>query len=156
VLSSDAVVHDLLAHDEEVRLAVLSRFGTLDRAAIAEIVFGDSVQLAWLEHLLHPRVRARSEAWAAGLGDDVDIAVTEIPLLYETGSEGRFDAVVVITAAPEVRATRARVALEERSARLLPDEEKLRRADFGYVNEGTLEELDAFVADLIGKLRQGS
>jgi dephospho-CoA kinase len=77
--------------------------------------------------------------------------VTEVPLLYEVGGETRFDAVVVITAPEELRAQRAELALDDRSARLIPDEEKLRRADFAYVNDGTLEDLDLFV---IGAMRQ--
>ena len=77
--------------------------------------------------------------------------MTEVPLLYEVGGETRFDAVVVITAPEELRAQRAELALDDRSARLIPDEEKLRRADFAYVNDGTLDELDRFV---IGAMRQ--
>ena len=72
-------------------------------------------------------------------------------MLYETGGESRFDAVVVITAPPEVRAAR-RGAFAERESRLIPDEEKLRRADFGYVNDGTLEDLDRFVAGVVEQL----
>jgi dephospho-CoA kinase len=77
--------------------------------------------------------------------------VTEVPLLYETGGEKRFDVVVVITASPEVRAQRRPVA-DNREARLLPDEEKMRRADYAYVNDGTREELDDFVADVMRRL----
>jgi dephospho-CoA kinase len=64
----------------------------------------------------------------------------------------RFDVVVAITAPPELRRERARVLVEPRERRLIPDEEKLRRADFAYVNDGTLEELDAFAADVIARL----
>ena len=75
-----------------------------------------------------------------------------MPLLYETGTEGRFDAVVAITAPRAVRKGRAGERLDERETRLVPDEEKLRRADFGYVNDGTLEELDAFVGEIVRQL----
>jgi dephospho-CoA kinase len=77
--------------------------------------------------------------------------VTEVPLLYETGAEKRFDAVVVITAPRELR-RRRRPLNDDREARLLPEEEKLALADYAYVNEGSLEELDAFVADVVAKL----
>jgi dephospho-CoA kinase len=80
------------------------------------------------------------------------VTVSEIPLLYETGGEQRFDHVVVITAPAEVRAQRTRVDAAPREARLVPDDEKVRRADFAYVNEGTLEELDAFVADVLARV----
>jgi dephospho-CoA kinase len=150
--SADAIVHELLAHDPEVREAIRARWGddaVGDRARIGEIVFEDRGELEWLEQLLHPRVRLAQQAWLAGV--DERIAVVEVPLLYETGGESRFDAVVVITAPPEVRAAR-RGAFTERESRLIPDEEKLRRADYAYVNDGTLEELDQFVAGVVERL----
>jgi dephospho-CoA kinase len=79
------------------------------------------------------------------------VSVTEVPLLYETGGDSRFDVVVVITASPEVRAAR-RPVMDTREQRLIPDDEKLRLADYAYVNDGTLEELDAFVAGVMSKL----
>ena len=86
---------------------------------------------------------------------EADAAVVEIPLLYETNAEPLFDSVVVITAPEEVRRSRgaAEVDLDRRSARLIPDDEKVRRADFAYVNDGTLEELDEFVVSVLGRLR---
>jgi dephospho-CoA kinase len=78
--------------------------------------------------------------------------VNEVPLLYETGSEGRFEAVVAITAPRELRAERAGERLDAREDRLLPEDEKLRRADFSYVNDGSLDDLDAFVADVVRSL----
>ena len=71
-----------------------------------------------------------------------------MPLLYETGGESRFDAVVVVTAPPEVRAAR-RDGIADREARLIPDSEKAERADFAFVNDGSLESLDAFVAGVV-------
>jgi dephospho-CoA kinase len=134
-----------------VRRALEERFGTTDRAEIAQIVFRDRDSLAWLESLLHPAVRREVDAWLDGLGD-AQLAVVEIPLLYETGGEARYDAVVVVTAREEVRARRARVPLAGRSDRLMADDEKVRRADFAYVNEGTLDELDAFVGRVVEEL----
>jgi dephospho-CoA kinase len=99
----------------------------------------------------------RTEAWRdelARLPNPPDLAVNEVPLLYEAGAEGRFDAVVAITAPRELRAERAGDRLDEREQRLIPDEEKVRRADFAYVNDGSLEELDAFVADVVRRLTQ--
>jgi dephospho-CoA kinase len=150
VRSSDDVVHRLIAGDPEVRAALEERFGTTDRSAIAAIVFADRTELTWLEALLHPRVRADNVAWLAGLG--ADVAVIEVPLLYETGADAAFDAVVVVTAPEEVRAARS-AAVAERSARLLPDSEKARRADFAFVNDGSLEALDAFVGEVLEQLR---
>ncbi|MDX6513109.1 MAG: dephospho-CoA kinase [Gaiellaceae bacterium] len=162
-VSSDEIVHRLYTEDDEVRRAVLERLGPevldaegrLDRAAIAPRVFGDAEQLAWLEGLLHPRVAAAQEAWRAGLAGSDDppaLAVVEIPLLYETGAEERFDAVVVVTAPAEVRAQRTKVLGDGRETRLIPDEEKIRRADFAYVNDAGLDGLDAFVGEVVAAL----
>jgi len=150
VLSADEVVHDLMRDDPDVRAALEERFGTTDRRQIGEIVFADREQLSWLESLLHPRVRSATEDWLADL--DAKVAVTEIPLLFETGGEGRFDAVVVITAPEDVRAARAPQARDTRSRRLISDEEKVARADFAYVNDGTLDELDEFVGQVLERL----
>jgi dephospho-CoA kinase len=151
-LSADAIVHDLLAHDAEVRAAIGERWGdgaADDRARIAEIVFRDRDELDWLEQLLHPKTRAAADAWLAAV--DAPLAVIEIPLLYEKGGESRFDAVVVVTAPLAVRAER-RAGFAEREARLLPDEEKMRLADYAFVNDGSLEDLDAFVGEVIEAL----
>jgi dephospho-CoA kinase len=126
----------------------------IDRAAIARIVFNDPEELDWLEELLHPRVVREHAAWRTEVArrpDPPSVTVTEVPLLYETGGEERFDVVVAITAPPEVRAARRPVA-DRREQRLLPEEDKLRLADYTYVNDGTLEELDAFVADVMARL----
>jgi dephospho-CoA kinase len=151
VLSSDDVVHSLYAEDAEVRAALEQRFGTTDRARIGEVVFSDPGELAWLEGLLHPRVRAAYAAWLKGV--DAPVAVVEIPLLYETGGEAAFDAVVVVTAPRDLRRTRRGNSVDERSARLIPDEEKMRRADFTYVNEGSLAQLDSFVQAVLRRLQ---
>jgi dephospho-CoA kinase len=148
-LSADAIVHELLASDAKVRAAIVDRWGADavdDRARIGEIVFPDAGELAWLERLLHPKTRAVTDAWLATV--DAPLAVVEVPLLYETGGEKRFDAVVVVTAPADVRAGR-RGDFTDREARLIPDEEKVRRADFVYVNDGSLDDLDAFVSGVV-------
>ena len=111
-------------------------------------------ELAWLERLLHPRVRRAVQAWLEGLDGSIDVAVVEIPLLYETGGETRFDAVVVVTAPPDLRRERGGEMVDRRSARLIPDEEKVRRADFAYENDGSLAELEAFVERVVAELRR--
>lgn len=153
-ISSDAVVHDLYT-DPEVQAALQERFGTSDKDKVRDLAVADRDALLWLEGLLHPRVLARTEAWRddlAHLPDPPALAVNEVPLLYEAGAEDRFDAVVVITAPREVRA--ARTSLDEREERLIPDEEKVQRADFAYVNDGSLEDLDAFVAGVVSTLTE--
>jgi dephospho-CoA kinase len=163
-ISSDDIVHRLLREDEDVRAALLERFGPgilddagqVDRAAISAIVFDDRDALTWLEALLHPLVVAEYLAWRdalAGLPEPPAVSATEVPLLYEVGGEERFDAVVVITAPDDLRRERARVsAPEQRETRLIPDEEKAARADFSYVNDGTRGQLDEFVAETMRAL----
>ena len=155
-LSADEIVHELLASDDDVRTAIRERWGedaVGDRARIGEIVFRDPAELDWLEKLLHPKTRAVSDVWLASV--DEPLAVVEVPLLYETGGESRFDAVVVITAPSAVR-DRRRAGYADREARLIPDEEKARRADFVYVNDGSLEELDRFVVGVAKRLSSSS
>ncbi|MFN2469060.1 MAG: dephospho-CoA kinase [Gaiellaceae bacterium] len=163
VVSSDEIVHGLLRDDPEIRAAVAERFGTrvlaedgaVDRTALAEVVFGDAEALAWLEALLHPRVAAAQLDWRerlARLPEPPPVCVTEVPLLYETGGEARFDEVLLISAPEELRAARAGSRAAQRGKRFLPEEEKRRRARFVYVNDGTLEELDAFVGGVLGEL----
>jgi dephospho-CoA kinase len=152
-LSADQVVHDLIARDPEVRSALQARFGSTDRSAIGKVVFADRDALRWLEQLLHPRVEAIQRGWLETV--DAPVAVVEIPLLYETGSERRFDRVVVVTAPEDVRTARRRPASDGRDARLLPDEEKVARADYSYVNDGSLEQLDAWVAGVLAELCAG-
>ena len=129
--------------------------GEIDRGRVAERVFGDREALTWLEGLLHPRVSAEYLRWREQLGElqnPPKVSVTEVPLLYEVGAQERFDKVVVITAPEKLREARANVSLAGRSDRLLPDREKLQRADFSYVNTGSIEELDAFVAGVMERL----
>ena len=80
------------------------------------------------------------------------MCVTEVPLLFESGGEERFDKVVVITAPSKLRRARSEVATDDREARLIPDREKVARADYAYTNIGSVEELDAFVGSVMHDL----
>jgi dephospho-CoA kinase len=162
-VSSDEIVHHLLRADPEVKAAIVRELGegalddegAVDRARVAKIVFGDRAKLQFLEQLLHPRVAAEYLRWREQLGELPNppaVSVTEVPLLYETGGDARFDKVVVITAPAKLREQRRRVVRDNRDARLLPDEEKVKRADFAYVNIGTLDDLDEWVAGVMREL----
>jgi dephospho-CoA kinase len=163
VVSSDEIVHRLLQEDEEVRAALRERWGQqaftntgdVDRGAVAGIVFRDRTELEWLEALLHPRVVVEYLDWReqqAARPRPPALTVTEVPLLYEVGGEVRFDKVVAISAEPGLRAARRGAAVDGRDERLIADDEKLRRADFAYVNDGSLAELEAFVARVVQTL----
>ena len=95
---------------------------------------------------------AAEKEWFAALDPATAVAVAEIPLLYEVDGAGRFDAVVVVTAGEAVRAARGAAVPAERAGRLLPDDEKAARADFVYVNDGSLDQLDAFVGTVLEHL----
>src|SRR5215831_14265453 len=162
-VSSDEIVHHLLATDDQVRDALVDRLGEQvlgadgrpDRAAVARIVFRDPEALAFLEGLLHPLVSLEYLQWRdqlAALDEPPAVCVTEVPLLYESGAAERFDRVVVITAPRRLREARRDAVIDEREGRLLPDREKVRQADFHYRNVGTEGELDAWVADLMVRL----
>jgi len=162
-ISSDDIVHRLLREDREVQRelvdglgdGILDEAGQIDRSEVADRVFPDRERLAWLESVLHPRVVAEYLGWRetlGGLPDPPAVCATEVPLLFEVGGETRFDVVVVVTAPRDLRRERAPVDVDERSGRLVPDEEKVERADFAYVNDGSLEELDAFVASVVAEL----
>ncbi|MFL5953670.1 MAG: dephospho-CoA kinase [Gaiellaceae bacterium] len=161
-VSSDEIVHHLLRRPD-VRAAVVARMGNgivapdgeIDRGALATVVFNDREALAWLEELLHPLVSAEYLQWReqlAELPDAPRVSVTEVPLLYETGSDERFDKVVVITAPSKLRRARSDAASDARESRLIPEAQKVERADFSFKNTGSLEELDAFVKSVMAEL----
>lgn len=162
VISSDEIVHELLRTDTEVKSAISARWPQvvgpgeeIDRERVSDVVFTDPAELEWLERLLHPRVVSTYLRWRRDLGrlpDPPAVCVTEVPLLYEVGGDARFDAVVVVTADLDVRLSRHVRPVQDRERRLIADDEKMRRADFAYVNDGTLEELDAFVSGVMEKL----
>jgi dephospho-CoA kinase len=164
-VSSDEIVHHLLRRPD-VRDAIVERLGNgilapdgeIDRGALATVVFNDREALGWLEELLHPLVSAEYLRWReqlAELPEAPGVCVTEVPLLYETGSDARFDKVVVITAPSKLRRARSDIVDDGREARLIPDAEKLKRADFSFKNTGSLEELDAFVKSVMSELAPG-
>lgn len=163
-LSSDAVVHELFG-GEELRQRVVERWGqevapggAVDRTRVGEIVFADPEELRWLESQIHPLVAERTAAWMLGLPAATEVAVVEVPLLFEVGRDELFDATVAVVAGEEVRrqraAARGHALVEGREARQLSQEEKAERADHVIVNDGTLEDLEAALSALIEKLRR--
>ncbi len=103
-----------------------------------------------------PRVSAEYLNWReqlAKLPGAPDVCVTEVPLLYEVGAQNRFDKVVAITAPRLLREQRTNVPMGGREERLIPDREKVKRADYAYVNTGGLDQLDAWVGGVMEELR---
>jgi len=166
-VSSDEIVHYLLATDPEVKEKLVERLGeeilgddgAPDRERIAIRVFRDREALDFLEKLLHPLVSREYMTWREQLGalpTPPAVCVTEVPLLYEVGAETRFDKVVVITAPSKLREARRGGWQDDRESRLVPDREKAKRADFTYVNTGTPEELDAWVEGVMATVTGAS
>ena len=161
-ISSDAVVHELL--DSEPLIGWLTERwgqevapdGRIDRAKIGEIVFADPEQLKWLEAQIHPLVGERIGSWLAALGDDVGVAVVEVPLLFEGEMAPVFDTTVAVVTADEVRRARAEARghalVGEREARQLSQEEKAAHAEHVIENDGTLEDLERRLSALLAKL----
>jgi dephospho-CoA kinase len=164
-LSTDAVVHDLLASDE-LREIVTKRLGPevapdgrLDRSLIAARVFGDDEARAWLEGELWPRVGQRVTDWkqeVEALDPAPPAAVVEVPLLFESGMEAAFDATIAVIADESLREERAgargHAAVSERTGRQLSQAEKAERADFEVRNDGTLDELRETLSQVLAKL----
>jgi dephospho-CoA kinase len=162
-ISSDAVVHELL--DSEPLLGRLTeRWGTdvapdgrVDRARVGEIVFADPEQLSWLESQVHPLVGERIGAFLLSLPAATEVAVVEVPLLFESEMEGVFDTTVAVVTSDDVRRARAEsrghTLVGERDARQLEQAEKAERAEHVIENDGTPEQLEQALSALVEKLR---
>jgi dephospho-CoA kinase len=140
--------------------AVLAPDGSLDRAALGELVFADPQQLAALNAIVHPRVgkRMRELEDAAGPGS---VVVHDVPLIAENGLAGGYDLVVVVDVPPRVqldRLVRLRgMTPEQAAARLAAQasrEQRLAIAGMVVDNSGSLAELDRQVGELWAELRR--
>jgi dephospho-CoA kinase len=123
---------------------------------VGRIVFESPEELRWLESVLHPLVGERLARWRAELPSGTTLAVVEVPLLFETGMEGAFDATVAVVAHDAARAERAgergTELLAAREAEQLSQEEKAARATHVVSNDGTREDLEAALAELLPRL----
>lgn len=162
-ISSDAVVHELL--DSEPLLgrlierwgAEIAPDGRVDRTRVGEIVFADPEQLTWLEAQIHPLVGERIGSWLGSLPGETEVAVVEVPLLFETGMDGVFDTTVAVVATDELRRDRAEARghalVGEREARQLAQEAKASRAGHVVENDGTVEDLERALSALLDNLQ---
>jgi len=126
---------------------------------VAEHAFADPAERQWLEGLLWPRVGERVVRWredTEGLRPPPRAAVVEVPLLFEAGLEGIYDATIAVIASEETRGQRAagrgHAAVDERAARQMTQAEKARRATFVVVNDGTPEALERELSGVLEKL----
>lgn len=123
--------------------------GVVDRSAVARAAFATAEDRSWLENLLWPRVGSRIAEWREELeasGSPPRAAVVEVPLLFESGMDGVFDATIAVIAEEDIRSERAGArgheALAERGARQLTQQEKAQRATYTVSNDGSVEDLE--------------
>ncbi len=164
VFDADSEVRQLQGPDGGLVEAIEHAFpGTtgadsVDRAKLGAAVFGDSAALARLEEIVHPAVRAAREAFLREHAS-ARLLVFDIPLLFEKGGVDEVDAVLVVTASPEVQRARVLARPGMTAARFaqilalqLPDAEKRQRADHLIDTGASLVETEAAVAALVDKL----
>jgi dephospho-CoA kinase len=165
VQSSDAVVHELY-EGTQLREAVVARWGeevapggVVDRAEVARRAFADEGGTAWLEATVWPLVGERMGTWLAqarALEPAPRAIVVEVPLLFEAGMEGMYDATIAVVAAEELReqraAQRGHALTAERAARQLSQAEKAARATYVVANDGSVQELERELSAVLEKL----
>jgi len=159
VVDADKIVHQLYQQGEPVYDELVRHFGQeilrpdgeIDRTQLAAAVF-DGGRVQELNKIVHPAVIRRQEQWIHEVGSKQPRAVVmvEAALILEAGAKGRFDKIVVVTCRPEQKAARyagrtglpelaAQAEVDRRTRAQLPDEDKVRRADFLIDNSGSLE-----------------
>ena len=179
LVQADHIAHSLMEPGEPVYNEVVRHFGreilnsdgSVNRGRLAEVAFGargsdqGSPRVADLNRIVHPAVIRSQEEWmhAVSLQDPHGVAVVEAALLIEAGAAKRFDRLMVVTCDMEQRAERfarrqkvdlqtARAEVARRMAAQLPDEEKIKLADYVIDNSGSLEQTREQVQQVWQKL----
>ncbi len=168
VFYADVEAKRLMQEDPETRAEITAAFGPesydaggrLDRAYLAQEVFGDEEKVARISAIVHPRVfRAFAQAKQGAERDGVDLLVHEAALIFEAGGERHLDAVAVVDA-PQAERVRRVVARDDaqpaqvraRMRHQLPPEELRRRADYVIENTGSMEDLRRQVEQIYRKV----
>jgi dephospho-CoA kinase len=182
LVQADRIAHSLMQPGEAVYNEVVRHFGreilnpdlSVNRAKLAEVAFGPATapegqrnsRIEELNRIVHPAVIRSQDEWlqAIGIQDRHAVAIVEAALLLEAGVGDRFDRMIVVTCSEEQRvarfAARQRIDLEaarkevvRRMAAQLPDEEKIKAADYVIDNSGSLEKTREQVRVVWEKLR---
>ena len=179
LIQSDAVAHALMEPGQPVYEKVVGRFGreilnadgTINRSRLAEAAFGSPgsapPRVQELNQIVHPAVIDHENKWMEEIGrrDPNAIAIVEAALILEAGAVGRFDRLIVVICHPEQRIQRfarrmgisedeARAEVTRRMAAQIPDEEKIKAADFVIDNSGSLEATDEQVQRVFAALNE--
>jgi dephospho-CoA kinase len=167
MVDADVLSREVVAPGTPGLAAVRRRFGpdavrrdgTMDRVRIAQIVFKDKRARLDLEAIIHPAVQKAIDEFFATLPKRTPFAVADIPLLFETGRDNQFNAVVVVACPRELQLQRLmernKLSKDDAERRLnaqLPIDQKVKKATHVIRTEGTFEDTDRQVADLIKKL----
>ncbi len=167
VVSADALAREVVRPGGPVLTRLVERFGrtiliadgSLDRQALAALVFADATALADLNRIMHPAIGALAEARLRALDAQVPLVVYEAPMLFEAGAEKRVDAVLVVTISQETQLKRLvdRDGLSEAEAQMrirsqMPQQEKVARADFVIDNSGARQAAAAAVRAIYAEL----
>lgn len=171
VIDADVVSREVVAPGSPALAMIRTRFGasvispdgSLDRPALASIVFSDRTARADLESIIHPEVYRRINEWFANQPAGTRFAIADIPLLYETGHEHDFDTVIVCACEPfeQLRRLIERDGLSEEAARARlsaqwPIGEKVARADYVIRTDGTFDETESQVREVFESLSSES
>lgn len=168
VSDSDRVVHDLYRGEAVPLIAAafpdVIEGGVIDRNKLSENLAKNPANFKILEGIVHPLVRSRERAFLDGARDSgADVAVLDIPLLFETGAQDRVDVVVVVSCDPELQKERVleRPGMTEEKfdlilSRQVPDKEKRARADFVVDTGHGIESARSQVDEIISILRRQS
>ena len=163
-IDTDYLVRELLEEDSNIQAQIREHWGdkvftqdaSIDRKAVAALVFSDKSELKWLENLLHPIVQER---WKSSLEGAPELHwLVEVPLLFEKRLENYFDLTVCVVSPPDVAADRmvARAyteeQIEQRRKQQMPLEEKMELADYLISNAGSLEFLKQQTTRLIKQI----
>ena len=168
-LDADELAHGVEAAGTEATMAIAARFGaemlaadgSVNRARLGPIVFADPEARRALEAIVHPAVYRAIEAGirAFELTGAHSFAIVDVPLLFETGAETRFDRVIVTACPPEMQIARLKgrglneEAARQRLAAQWPTEKKIERADFVITTDGFFEDTNRQVEDIVRSLR---
>lgn len=164
-LSADAVVHDLLKNNTEVKTQILNAFGedvlqdgVIDRKKLGQKVFGNREKLNLLEAILHPKVKSGFEQWKEQ-NKDYSLLVYEIPLLFEKNREKDFDGILCISCNENIQRNRIKerdgLSEEEIKNRLdsqMPLEKKEEKSDFVIYNNSDIGQLKKAVEEVLKEL----
>jgi dephospho-CoA kinase len=164
VHDADAAVHRLYEGEAvpliEAAFPGTTAAGKVDRDKLAQRVLGNPQAIEKLEQIVHPLVRASEQRFLAeAAAGGAKVAVLDIPLLFETGGDGRCDAVVVVSAPAETQRARAlkrpgmsEAKLQAILAKQMPDAEKRARADFIVDSGQGFDAARAQVRDILARV----